>query len=81
MQRVVLYTKHTEKFMFPNYNLLVFQVKLTQLEIKVYQEVGATTLDTYNIPTAGLLTCLEDITQSYPSYCSSWIPICTILKP
>ena len=46
MQRALFYVKHTEKFMSRKDNLLVFQEKLTQLEIKAYKEVGATTLDT-----------------------------------
>ena len=57
MQRALSYVKHTDKFTSRKDNLLVFQEKLTQLEIKAYKEVGATTLDTCNIPTAVVQQC------------------------
>ena len=36
MQRALFYRKHTDNFTSLKHNLLVFQVKVTQLEIKAY---------------------------------------------
>ena len=59
MQRPLFHTNRTDKFISPKYNLLVFQVKTTQLGIKAYQEVGTTTLDTCNIPAAVVHQCCQ----------------------
>ena len=78
MQRALFYRKHTDKFTSLKHNLLVFQVKVTQLEIKAYQEVGPPNfrhLQPFcSSRAAVLLTCLEDIAQSYPSHSSCCIP-------
>ena len=57
MQRAPLYTKHTGKFTSSVYSMFAFQVETDTVRIKAYQEVGVTTLDTYNIPAAVVQQC------------------------
>ena len=80
MQCALFYAKHTDKFMFLKHNLLVFQVRTNK--VQDYDLLGSwcySFLGTYNIPAAVvqqavLLTCLENIPQTYPFYCSYYIP-------
>ena len=83
-ERALFYTKHTDKFMSPKPNLLVFQVKTNTAQDSGL--LGNWCHDFRNLQhfcsicAAMLLTCLEDIAQNYLSHCFSYIPeICTIV--
>ena len=71
MYRALVYMKHTDKFTSPKHRLLVFQVKTNTAH-----DQGLLGSRCYNFRHlqhscigrgAALLTCLEDITQNYPS--------------
>ena len=78
MQRALFYAKHTDKFTSPKHNLLVFQVRTNKA-----RDQGLLGSRCHNFRhlqhscsslAAVLLTCLEDIAQTYPFYCSYYIP-------
>ena len=78
MQSVLFHTNDTDKFTSPKINLLVFQVKTN--EARNQGLVGSWWYNFRHLQqscsnrAAVLPTCLDDIAQDYPSYCSSSIP-------
>ena len=78
MQRALFYAMHTEKFTSPKHNLLVYQVRTNKA-----RDQGLLGSWCHNFRhlqhscsnlAAMLLTCLEDIAQTYPFSCSYHIP-------
>ena len=78
MQRALFYVKHADKLTSPKHNLLLFQVRTNRT-----QDQGLLGSRYHNFRylqhscsslAVVLLTCLEDITQNYPFFCSYYIP-------
>ena len=78
MQRALFYAKHTDKFMTPKHILLVFQVRTNKARGQGL--LGSRCHNFRHLQyscsslAAVLLTSLEDISQTYPFYCSYYIP-------
>ena len=78
MQRALFYIKHIDKFTSPKHNFLVFSCKhqhssgLSLLGSRCHNFRHLQ--HSCSSRAAVLLTCLEDIAQDHPFYCSSCIP-------
>ena len=74
MQYVLFYASHTDKFTSQKHNLLVFQVKTDKARNQYL--LGSQCHNfrhlqhTCSSLAAVMLTCLEEIAQTYPFYCS-----------
>ena len=78
MQHGLFYAKHTDKFTSPKHNLLVFQVKTKKAQdqglLRSWCNNFRYLQHSWSSLAAVLLTCLEDTAQTYPFYCSYYIP-------
>ena len=78
MQRALFYAKRTGKFTSLKHNLLVFQVRTNKAQDQGI--IGSRCPNFRHLQNfcsslaAVLLTCLEDIAQTYSFYCSYYIP-------